>query len=79
MSCTSGKENEYMLTKRKSTIVQPFHLSSSNHKSRQKADIEQMTTSEKSQERNMFKARPIPQSHKVPFMVFHSVMKLTEP
>ncbi|CAI2363975.1 unnamed protein product [Moneuplotes crassus] len=59
------------------TVPRPFRLSASN--SRKKED----TTPQGSEDRNphykSFKAKKVPHSHRVPFMVLHSAKNLTQP
>lgn len=54
---------------KKKTVVKPFNLSNSNARQKPKND--------ESMEKYKFKARKIPKTHKLPFMVYHSTKDLT--
>lgn len=67
-----------MRARKPPTVPRPFRLSASN--SRKKKED---TTPQGSEDRNphykSFKAKKVPHSHRVPFMVLHSAKSLTQP
>jgi len=53
----------------KRTSTKPFNLSQSNYRRKPRKDT--------STEQNKFKAKKIPKTHKIPFVVYHSTKSLT--
>ncbi len=66
-------------SKKKPTRIKPFRLSASNSKNREISNYLKQKENEEKKTIRKFKARPIPTSHKVPFMVLHSTNTLTQP
>ncbi|CAI2359298.1 unnamed protein product [Moneuplotes crassus] len=70
LSCTDNLSTKGSSRPRKKVNLSPFNLSSSNK-------AKKFDNKSESLKRHNFKARKIPKSHKVPFMVFHSTKDLT--
>ena len=81
---TSSRDSSMTKTslpmKKPPTVPKPFRLSASNCRKRKDEDV----TPQGSQDRTpkatgTFKAKKLPKSHRVPFMVLHSTKNLTHP
>lgn len=72
--------NKSTIVKKPPTVPKPFRLSSSN---RDKNKVREVTPNESDSHtpnsRTNFKAKEIPKSHNVPFIVLHSMKNLTHP
>ena len=71
MSIPDNLSNTSSWKSKRKTGILPFNLSVSNRPKK-------LNEKEESLDRHTFKARKIPKTHKVPFMVFHSTKELTE-
>ncbi len=59
------------------TVPRPFRLSTSN--TRKKKDVTPQGSEDRNPHYKSFKAKKVPTSHRVPFMVLHSAKNLTQP
>lgn len=72
--------NKSAVVKKPPTVPKPFRLSSSNRDKNKPRDVTPNgSDSHTPNSRTNFKAKEIPKSHNVPFIVLHSMKNLTHP